>query len=132
MKRVGRGRTTYTRDGKIKDIVAFTAGKNPTRLWMVYRFRSIAMSAQKDSRSTPTHSSFHVYWRNGSLLLELLSKPSKKPNQIFSVTESRNGEEGVSRAMTSYERRAYNNKITTTFWFHRSASGIRLSYSTGF
>lgn len=30
-ERVGRGRTTDTRDGKIKDIVAFTAGKNPTR-----------------------------------------------------------------------------------------------------
>lgn len=91
MKRVSRGRTTDTRDGKTKDIVASTAGKS-TGSWMIYRFRAF----KRNRVATPTQSSFHVCWRDGSLLLEMVSKPSKKPNPIFSVTESRKEEGGES------------------------------------
>lgn len=108
MKRVGRGRTTDNRDGKTKDIVASTAGK-PTRSWMVYRIRSIKrnrVARLLNHHSTCTGETVAFSWS---------WSPTLQRNQTrSSLLPSRGREEGVSRAMTSYERRAYNNKITTS------------------
>lgn len=108
MKQVGRGRTTDTRDGKTKDIVASTTGK-PTRSWMVYRIRSIKRS--RVARLLNHHSTC-----TGEMVAFSWSWcPTLQRNQTrSSLLPSRGREEGASRAMTSYERGAYNNKITNS------------------